>query len=83
MALYPPDVKLTPVDVKPDPDRGWHFYLARRRDGVCWAVVHDGLTAHEGPPRWEDEFNQHHDFRDVVSQLEAQAKLAVARSPGN
>ena len=83
---YPPDVQLIPTDFTPRtlnlPDRGWRFYLARRGDGVCWAVVHDGLTAHEGPPRYESEFNGN-DFNEVVWQLEAYARAAVASSPGN
>lgn len=86
MATYPPDVELIPVSLSPAdigvPDRGWRCYKARRGDGVCWAVVHDGLTAHEGPPRWEDEFHGR-DFNDLILQLEAYARAAFTQHPDN
>lgn len=33
-------------------DRGWELAVAERHaDGACWAVIHDGLSEHEGPKR--------------------------------
>ena len=83
---YPPDVQLLPMPFDSAtigaPPRDWRFFKARRGDGVCWAVVHDGLTAHEGPPRYEDEFTGR-DFADVVAQLEAYIHLASYRVATN
>lgn len=89
MIKYPASIDLISVpltaadfnaNTPPPPD--WRYYKARRGDGVCWAVVHDGLTAHEGPLRFEDEFHGS-DFSAIVSQLIGHALAARACNPGN
>lgn len=49
---YPSDVTLEQLGCQ-IPGRDWTCWLARRTDGVCWAVVFDTLITHEGERRFD------------------------------
>lgn len=66
------NINLTPICTT---RRGWECVLARRADGACWVVVHDGLSEHEGPLR-DNIDDAVDDVPGVVEHLEGLARFA-------